>query len=239
MHTKTSQLEIGDYNIDVHLKNIKNMHLAVYPPTGRIRISAPLETNIETIRLFAISKIGWIKKHQTNFNNQLRQPKSEYLSGESHYLFGKRYLLNVFHANKQQYASIRNKTNIDLYVRDFNSYENRQKVITEWYRSELKLIMPDLIHKWEKIIGVSVLDWGVKRMKTKWGTCNINAKRIWLNLELVKKPVNLIEYVVVHEILHLIEKGHGKKFYELMTKYLPKWNSCKTELNKLPIGSFN
>ena len=239
MHTKTSLLKIGDYSIDVHLKNIKNMHLAVYPPTGRIRISAPIDTNIETIKLFAISKIGWIKKHQTNFNNQIRQPKSEYLSGESHYLFGKRYLLNVLHTNKKQYASIRNKTNIDLYVRDVNSYDNRQKVITEWYRSELKVIMPDLINKWEKIIGVSVMDWGVKRMKTRWGTCNVKVKRIWINLELVKKPLDLIEYVLVHEMVHLIERGHGKRFYELMTKFLPKWKNYKKELNKLPIWSAN
>ncbi len=235
MNSIHSQIQIGDYSIDVYLKNIKNMHLAVYPPTGRIRISAPIETELERIRLFAISKLSWIKKHQQNFNKQIRQPKSEFLTGESHYFLGKRYLLNVFKKYRGQYVELRNKNNIDLYVRNIDSFNSRKKSLNEWYRTELKSILPELIYKWEPKINVKVRDWRVKKMKTRWGSCNTNAKRIWLNLELIKKPLVHIEYVVVHEMIHLIEKGHGNRFYTLMQKYLPNWKTLKKELDQLPL----
>ena len=234
MNSINSQIEVGNYSIDVHLKNIKNMHLAVYPPTGRIRISAPLETDLERIRLFAISKLNWIKKHQANFNKQVRQPESEFLTGESHYYLGNRYLLNVFRKDRGQCVKVRNKNNIDLFVRNIDSFDNRKRVFNDWYRSEMKSLLPELIEKWEPIIGVNVLEWGVKRMKTRWGSCNVKAKRIWLNLEMIKKPLELIEYVVVHELIHLIERGHGERFYKLMDRYYPEWNRCKKELNRLP-----
>ena len=234
MNSIKNQIEVGNYSIDVHLENIKNMHLAVYPPTGRIRISATLETDLERIRLFAISKLNWIKKHQANFNKQVLQPESEFLTGESHYYLGNKYLLNVFRKDRGQCVKIRNKKNIDLYVRNIDSFDNRKSVFNDWYRSEMKSLLPELIERWEPIIGVNVLEWGVKRMKTRWGSCNVKAKRIWLNLEMIKKPLKLIEYVVVHELIHLIERAHGDRFCKLMDRYYPEWKRCKKELNRLP-----
>lgn len=223
-------------NIEIHLikKNIKNLHLSVLPPDGSVRISAPKEVNDETIRLFAVSKLSWIKKQRAKFKRQERQPEREFVSGESHYFLGQRYLLNVIYTNKRrQGAAIRNKTYLDLFVRENSGKEQRRKVMREWYRSELKALIPPLISKWEPIIGVEVKSWGVKRMKTKWGSCNIAAKRIWLNLELAKKNPACLEYIVVHEMVHFLERLHNEHFVAYMDKFLPNWRSIKAELNGL------
>jgi len=223
-------------NIEIQLikKNIKNLHLSVLPPDGSVRISAPKEVNDETIRLFAVSKLSWIKKQRAKFKRQERQPEREFVSGESHYFLGQRYLLNVIYTNKRrQGAAIRNKTYLDLFVRENSGKEQRRKVMREWYRSELKALIPPLISKWEPIIGVEVKSWGVKRMKTKWGSCNIAAKRIWLNLELAKKNPACLEYIVVHEMVHFLERLHNEHFVAYMDKFLPNWRSIKAELNGL------
>ena len=223
-------------NIEIQLikKNIKNLHLSVLPPDGSVRISAPKELNDETIRLFAVSKLSWIKKQRAKFKRQERQPEREFVSGESHYFLGQRYLLNVIYTNKRrQGAAIRNKTYLDLFVRENSGKEQRRKVMREWYRSELKALIPPLISKWEPIIGVEVKSWGVKRMKTKWGSCNIAAKRIWLNLELAKKNPACLEYIVVHEMVHFLERLHNEHFVAYMDKFLPNWRSIKAELNGL------
>ena len=229
------QITVGEFVIDVVRKDIKNLHLAVYPPNGRIRIATPLKIDDESVRLFAISKLTWIKKHQANFGSQERQSAREYVSGESHYFNGKRYLLNVIYHDSAPRVDIRNKTYIDLYVREGYGLEQRRKVMVEWYRSELKKHIPDLISKWEKIIKVQVDDWAVKQMKTKWGTCNISAKRIWLNLELSKKPLHCLEFIVVHEMVHLLERLHNDKFIGYMDKFMPNWRFNKDELNRYPI----
>lgn len=223
-------------NIEIQLikKNIKNLHLSVLPPDGSVRISAPKEVNDETIRLFAVSKLSWIKKQRAKFKRQERQPEREFVSGESHYFLGQRYLLNVIYTNKRrQGAAIRNKTYLDLFVRENSGKEQRRKVVREWYRRELKALIPPLISKWEPIIGVKVESWGVKRMKTKWGSCNIAAKRIWLNLELAKKNPACLEYIVVHEMVHFLERLHNEHFVAYMDKFLPNWRSIKAELNGL------
>lgn len=227
-------MKIGDLIIDVVKKDIKNLHLAVYPPDGRVRIASPLKLDDETIRLFAISKLGWIKKKQAKFQAQPRQSPREYVSGESHYFKGDRYLLNVIYHQAAPKANLRNKTYLDLYVRHGSIREQREQVLTNWYRQQLKAELPILIAKWEKIIGVSVNDWGVKKMKTKWGTCNIEAKRIWLNLELIKKPQHCLEYIIVHELVHLLERKHGDRFKAYMSQFMPNWSSYKEELNCLP-----
>ena len=229
------QITVGEFVIDVVRKDIKNLHLAVYPPNGRIRIATPLSINDEAVRLFAISKLPWIKKHQASFDSQDRQSAREYVSGESHYFNGNRYLLNVVYHNSAPRVDIRNKTYIDLYVRDGYSLAQRRKVMVEWYRSELKKHIPDLISKWEKIIKVQLNDWGVKQMKTKWGTCNISAKRIWLNLELAKKPLYCLEFIIVHEMVHLLERLHNDQFIGYMDKFIPNWRFNKDELNRYPI----
>ena len=227
-------MKVGDLLIDVVKKDIKNLHLGVYPPDGRVRIASPLKVDDETIRLFAISKLKWIKKNQAKFQAQPRQSPREYVSGESHYYQGDRYLLNVIYHSSAPKVVVRNKTYLDLYVRHGSIQEQREQVLINWYRQQLKSKIPQLIAKWEQVIGVSINDWGVKKMKTRWGTCNIQAKRIWLNLELIKKPQHCLEYVIVHELVHLLERNHGDRFKAYMSRFMPNWNSYKQELNRLP-----
>jgi predicted metal-dependent hydrolase len=230
------QIEVSDLTIDVIRKSIKNMHLSVYPPTGRVRIAAPLNIDDEAVKLFAISKLSWIKKNQRKFEMQDRQKPRIFEQRESHYFEGKRYLLRVTEQNAPPRVEIKTKTYIDLFIRPNATVEQRQNCINEWYRKQLKNKIPQLIEKWEPIIGVSVLDWGVKQMKTKWGTCNIEQKRIWINLELAKKPYYCLEYIIVHEMIHLIERHHNDNFLAHLDKYLPKWKLYKDELNRLPVS---
>lgn len=227
------QITVRNITIDVVKKDIKNLHLAVYPPTGRVRIATPLEIDDEQIRLFAVSKLGWIKKHRKNFAEQQRETKREYVSGESHYFEGRRYLLNVIYQKETPKVQIRNKTHIDLFVREGSNVEQREKIMTEWYRTNLKKRISPLIKKWQKKIGVELDDWQVKKMRTKWGTCNIESKRIWLNLELSKKPSHCLEYIIVHELVHFLERHHNDRYIALMSKYLPNWRNFRDELNEL------
>jgi predicted metal-dependent hydrolase len=229
------QITVGELVIDVVRKDIKNLHLAVYPPDGRVRIATPLRLDDEAVRLFAISKMRWIKKRQAQFEAQQRQSKREYVSGESHYFQGHRYLLNVIYQAGAPKVVIRNKTYLDLYVREGSNEEQRRKVLLDWYRRHLKNDIPPLIEKWEAKIGVTVNEWGVKLMKTKWGTCNIEAGRIWLNLELAKKPHHCLEYIVVHEMVHFLERHHNERFIAYMDKFLPNWRFYKEELNRYPL----
>jgi len=232
----TNKIKIGDIEITAVRKNIKNLHLGVYPPNGRVRIAVPLNTKEEAIRLFAISKIAWIKRQRIKFLDQERQSKREYVSGESHYYFGKRYLLNVIHISPIPRIELRKKTHIDMYIKPESPHHRREKILEEWYRTELKKQIPKLISKWEKIIGVKPKEVLVKKMKTKWGTCNHDSKRIWLNLELAKKPLYCLEYIFVHEMVHLLEKKHSDKFKEYLKKFMPKWGQYKDELNKQPLS---
>ncbi|UPM52449.1 M48 family metallopeptidase [Gottfriedia acidiceleris] len=224
-------IKISNIDVEIEKKNIKNLHLGVYPPNGRVRVAAPMKTTDESIRLMIISKISWIKKQQNKFQSQLRQSQREYVSGESHYLWGTRYLLNVIYHKGAAKVIIRNKKFIDLYVRDGTSRDQRERVMTNWYREQIKAVIPDIIQKWEPLMNVAVDEWRVKAMKTKWGTCNVNAKRIWLNLHLVKKPPQCIEYVVVHEMVHLKERTHNSRFVSLMDNYYPNWRTIRDELN--------
>lgn len=227
-------LKLGDITVDVVLKDIKNVHLSVYPPKGRVRIAAPLRMNIDTIRIYAISKLGWIKKQQQKFQSQARETPREYLYKEGHYLLGKRYLLKIIEHKAP--PEVRLKHNyIELQVRPGTSTEKRQTIIEEWYRNQLKELVPSIVKKWEKVMRVSVDEIGLRKMKTKWGTCNIEAKRIWLNLELAKKPLPCIEYIIVHEMVHLLERNHNEKFIAHLNNYLPEWKQLKNELNKLPV----
>ncbi len=230
------KISVANLTIDIVRKDIKNMHLAVYPPMGRIRLSTPENTDSEVMRLFVISKIGWIKKHIKNFNSQPRETPRELISGESHYLFGKRYLLNVIEYNGFNKVEIKGTKAINLFIKPNTSTEEKGRIMREWHRNQLKNIIPELITKWEKIIGVNTNDWGVKQMRTKWGTCNIEEKRIWLNLELSKKPIICLEYIIVHELIHLLERNHNDKFIAYMNQFLPKWRLHKEELNNLPVS---
>lgn len=233
------QIQVSDLIIEVEHKNIKNLHLSVNPPNGWVRIAAPMNIDDEALRLFAVSKLTWIHKQQRKFDEQARQSEREFVSGESHYFKGERYLLNVIYQKGNPKIIFRNKTYIDLYVRENSTQFQRQKVMTEWYRKQLKAQVPDLITKWQSIIGVQVEDWGIKRMKTKWGTCNIEAHRVWLNLELAKKPDRCLEYIVVHEMVHLLERKHNDHFVGLMDQFMPQWRNQREELNSFPLRHEN
>lgn len=225
------QITISNTTIDVVRKDIKNLHLGVYPPTGRVRIAAPLRVNDEAVRLFAISKIAWIKKHQRGFEKQERQSSREFISGESHYFNGKRYLLNVINDSGPSKVQVRHKY-IDLYVKEHYTQEQRARVLNKFYREYLKEIVPDIIAKSEKAMGVKLEGFGIKLMKTKWGTCSIEKNFIWLNLQLAKKNIQSIEYIIVHEMVHLLERHHNEKFIAYMDKFMPQWRYLKEELNR-------
>lgn len=230
------ELEIGELKIEIVKKDIKNIHLAVYPPLGRVRLTSPKDINDSTIRLYAISKLSWIKKQQRNFKKRDRESQRNYIGRESHYFFGKRFLLKLNEVELPAKVLIKNKTYLELTVRPDTSRDRKEKLLEEFYRVELKKRIPELIEKWEKKIGVKVSSWGVKKMTTKWGTCNREAKRIWINLELAKKPIECLEYIIVHEIMHIIERHHNDKFMSLMTKHLPRWKQLKNELNNSPVS---
>jgi len=235
MNIEIEKIRVSNFEVDVIRKDIKNMHLAVYPPTGRIRLSAPTTANSEMVRLFAISKIGWIKKHINNFNQQPRESKRTFQAGESHYFLGIRYLLKVYEKPGSSEVKL-GGTKIHLFVKEATSIEQKTTIMKEWYRQELKNILPNLIEKWERIIGVKSSAWAVKQMRTKWGACNTEEKRIWLNLELIKKPLICIEYIIVHELVHLLERSHNENFVKHMDHFMPKWRFHRDELNQLPVA---
>ena len=233
MSTDHFQIAVSDIHVDVVKKDIKHLHLAVYPPTGRVRLSSPHSVKTESLRLFIISKLGWIKKHIRDMNSQIREPEREYIQGESHWYQGHRYLLNIIEENSPPKVSIRNKSYIDLYVRPGSDKSKKEEVIKQWYRDRLKEEIPVMIKKWENKLGVTVSAWGVKQMKTKWGSCNIKDRRIWLNLELAKKPKHCLEYVVLHEMMHFKERHHNDRFKELLSKYMPSWKKRREDLNEV------
>ena len=230
------QLTVGDLIVDVVRKDIKNLHLAVYPPDGRVRVAVPLLVDDEAVRLAVISRLTWIRRQQTKFEKQERQSAREYVSGESHYYQGNRYLLSVIYCDGVPKVTVRNNTTIDLFVRPGSDTIQRERVMLAWYRRQLKQLVPPLVAKWEAIVGVEVAEWRVKQMKTKWGTCNPAAGRIWLNLELIKKPVACLEYIIVHEMVHLLERQHNDRFVAYMDKFMPQWRLVRAELNQAPLG---
>jgi predicted metal-dependent hydrolase len=233
MSTNQSLLQVGGIEVMVVYKPVKNLHLNVLPPVGKVRVTAPLNMSDDAIRTFLATRISWIKKMQAKFKGQERQTPREYVSGETYYFFGKKYKLEVVESENTSIVEIKGKTKIMLTIRAKSSILKREKIMQEWYRGELRKFLKKAINKWEKKIGVKTNSWGIRRMKTRWGTCNHKKKNIWLNLELAKKPEGCIEYVILHELLHLIEEKHSEKFTALLNKYMPKWKSEKEELNRL------
>ncbi len=186
-----------------------------------------------------VSKLPWIKRHQARFEGRARPSPLEYISGENHYYQGQRYLLNIIYHNDPPKVVIRNDATLDLFVRTGSDVSKRERALIAWYRQQLKDAIPTLVAKWEVIIGEDVAEWGVKRMKTRWGSCNIKARRIWLNLELVKRPVYCLEYIIVHEMVHLLERLHSDRFVAYMDEFMPQWRRCQDELNKIPLANAN
>lgn len=222
--------------VDVIRKDIKHLHLAVYPPEGRVRVAVPLLVDDDAVRLAVVSRLGWIKRQQAKFLGQERQTKREYISGESHYFQGRRYLLRVTYENTAPKVVPRGANRLELIVRPNSDVVHRERVMLNWYRRHLRQIVPNMIEQWQAVLGVQCDEWGIKQMKTKWGTCNIEARRIWLNLELAKKPIHCLEYIVVHELVHLLERHHNARFTQLMDQALPNWRYLRDELNREPLA---
>jgi len=222
--------------VQIVRKDIKNLHLGVYPPHGRVRVAAPLRVSDKAVRLAVISKLGWIKRQQARFDAQPRQSEREMISGESHYFLGRRYRLRFIPSRGPANVIVRSPATIELHARAELTADQREKVLLCWYRERLKEMIPSLVHKWQGNVGVRAQEWAIRKMKTKWGACNAEAGRIWLNLELVKKPVQCLEYIIVHELVHLLERRHNDNFSALMSEFLPQWKSRRAELNAAPLA---
>lgn len=231
MNTKTGKLVMADLEVQTVRKNIKNIHIGVYPPNGRVRVAAPLRTTDETIRLIVLSKIPWIRKQRDKFARQEREIPREYVTGESHYFMGQRYLLNVIWGPYRSHVQQSGIKHIDMYVNPKLSKEDRARIMERYYRLELSKLLDTLVPKWEEKLKVRANQVRIKRMKTKWGSANIKAKRLWFNLELAKKSPSCISYVVAHELTHLIEKNHNKNFKEIIESVMPNWRQYRDELN--------
>lgn len=238
MTIKNQNIKLGDISLDVVRKDIKNVHLSVYPPTGGVRIAAPLRMKLDTLRIFAISKLAWIKKHQRKYLNQKREAPREYVSRESHYFLGKRHLLKVIEHDAPPKVAIKHES-MEMYIRPNTGLEKRREVLEEWYRQQLKEIVPGMVSQYEELMKVKVAEFGIKKMKTKWGTCSIGARRIWLNLELAKKQRHYIQYIIAHEMTHLLERRHNNRFVSYLDKFVPQWRSYKEELNHSVLGPTN
>lgn len=229
-------IELGDISIKVTRKTIKHVHLSVYPPVGRVTLTAPRDTRPEVARAYAVSKLRWIREQQEKLRRQARESTRQYVDRETHWLWGHRHLLTVIHKNEKPSVKVEHKR-LRLTVRPGTTRAKRDELFQEWYRGLLHASLPELIGKWEKKLRVRLEGYSLQRMKTKWGTCNHRARTIRLNSELAKKPKDLLDYVVAHEMAHLVEPSHNDKFQTLMDKHYPSWREARLELNELPLGS--
>ncbi len=230
-------IKLGEIDIQVTRKAIKNVHLSVHPPDGRVTLAAPTETRLEVARAYAISKLGWIRDQQEKLLNQPRETTREYVERESHYLWGRRYLLSVEYRDEKPSVRLDHKR-ITITVRPGSTREKREQVMQEWHRSLLHEVIPPIINRWETKLGVKVRAYYLQRMKTQWGSCNHKAANIRLNTELVKKPKDLVEYIIVHEMTHLIVPSHNDQFVALLDRHYPTWREARAELNELPLDQF-
>ena len=229
-----AQVHLGDLAVDVVRKDIKNVHLSVHPPTGRVTIAAPARLSLDTIRVFAISKLGWIRQQQQKLLEQEREAPREYLNRESHYVWGQRYLLQVIEGDSPPAVELSHRRMV-FRARPGWQQTKKQELLDAWYREQLKAAAPPVIAKWERLMGVKVERFFVRRMKTRWGSCNPRARTIRLNTDLAKKPRECLEYIVVHELCHLLEPTHNARFIALMDQFMPKWQGHRGTLNQLPV----
>lgn len=236
MNTEKAEIRVRGLAVQIVRKNIKNLHLGVYPPNGRVRVAAPHRVSDEAVRLAVIGKLGWIKRQQASFKAQARQSDREMVSGESHYYLGRRYRLRVEERDAPSRVVLRNRSTLEMQVRSEYSAKKREQVLWRWYRERLRELVPPLLAKWEAILGVRAVAFGIRKMKTKWGGCSLDARRIWLNLELAKKPMQCLEYIIVHELAHLKERHHGDNFIGILDRHLPHWRHHRKILNEAPLG---
>jgi hypothetical protein len=236
MTTERSRIEVSGIPVEIRRKAIKNLHVGVYPPDGKVRVAVPPHLDDEAVRLAIVSRLSWIRRQQQGFADQQRQSQREMVSGESHYVEGKRYRLNVLERPGNPRVRVVGNTTLELLVPPGLDRSARQRVLERWYRRQLKARIPGLLAHWQSVVGVDVADCRVKRMKTRWGSCNIEAKRIWLNLELAKKPPLCLEYILVHEMVHLLERHHTDRFRALMDQCMPDWRLHRDALNDAPLS---
>ena len=230
------RIDIAGIPVEVVRKDIKNLHVGVYPPGGRVRVAAPMRLDDDAIRLAVISRMGWIRRKQAEFEDQDRQSQREFVTGESHYFGGRRYRLKVIECDGRPAVHLLNNTTLVLRIRPGDNRDAREAVLHRWYRRHLRDQLPPLLAKWEEKIGVKVAEVRIKKMKTRWGSCNVEDRRIWVNLELVKKPTMCLAYILVHEMVHLIEPSHNDRFRDLMDTFMPQWHLHRDVLNRAPLA---
>jgi predicted metal-dependent hydrolase len=230
------QIQVSGFAVDIVRKDIKNLHLGVYPPRGRVRVAAPLHLDDDAVRLAVISRLAWIRRQQAGFERQDRQSQRELVTGESHYFAGQRDRLDVIEHDGPPNVSVPNHTTMELRAPPGANRDARDGALQKWYRKRLKEQLPPLLAKWEPKVGVTVSDVRIKKMKTRWGSCSAEAQRIWLNLELAKKPSSCLEYILVHEMVHFLEWHHTDRFRACMDKLLPSWRLHRQELNRAPLA---
>src|SRR5690554_686854 len=233
-----ASIEIGSIAMQINRKAIKHLHISVLPPDGRVRVSAPETMSDTAIRMAVISRISWSRKQQSDFARQPRQSDREMISGESHYLWGRRYRLDVIERSGRHEVNTA-PGKLRLWVQPGASVDQRRRALDAFYRHQLKERVQKLLPLWQDRAGVEVVDWGVKKMKTKWGSCNTQVRRIWLNLELAKKPPECLEYILVHELVHLLERNHNDRFRAHMDRLLPDWRERRDLLNRMPLAHNN
>jgi len=236
VNTERHIIEIRGVPVEIVRKDIKNLHVGVYPPDGRVRVAAPVSFDDDTVRLAVISRLGWIRRQQGTFKQQVRQSEREFVTGESHYFQGQRYRLDVVLDEGPASVTLPNNSTMVLRVRPESTRDEREAVLQRWYRKQLRKQIPSLRAKWEPAVGVTVTEVRIKKMKTLWGSCNAGAGRIWLNLELAKKPASCLEYILVHEMVHLLERHHNDRFRDLMDSLMPTWRLHREELNRAPLA---
>ena len=236
MNTRSRVLTVSGLKVEVVRKAIKNLHLGVYPPDGRVRVAVQLAVSDSAVRVAVIGKLRWIRRQQASFAQQARQPERQMVAGESHFFLGKRYRLALVQTHGRCDVLLRNRNVMEIHARPQAGTEHRERVLLRWYRERLRELVPPLLAKWEGRLGVRVAAWGIKAMKTKWGTCNPRAERIWLNLELAKKPPECLEYIVVHELAHLLVRHHDDRFHALMDLHFPRWRQIRKGLNAEPLA---
>ncbi len=229
-----TKISLGEFDADVVFKKIKNVHLSVYPPDGRVKISAPSHMKLDTIRVFAVSRLAWIKRQQRKLREQERETPREFIDRESHYVWGTRYLLTVVEEDAPPRVELRHRV-MRLHVRPGTGEEARNAVVSRWLRDQIRAALPELIARWEPRLGVRVNKVFIQHMKTRWGSCNPKAGHIRLNTDLAKKPPECLEYILVHEMAHLIEPTHNDRFVALMERFMPKWKYHRDQLNRLPV----
>ncbi|ROO29707.1 metal-dependent hydrolase [Salinisphaera orenii MK-B5] len=239
MRTEHRCIEVSGIAVAIDRKPIKNLHVGVYPPDGRVRVAVPTRLDDEAVRLAIVSRLSWIRRQQRVFAEQERESAREMVTGESHYFRGRRYLLDVIERVGQPRVRLVGNRILELRVSPGTNTEVRRGILDRWYRRKLREEVPALIESWAPVVGVTVAQWRIKRMKTLWGSCNIAARRIWLNLELIRKPAPCLEYIVVHEMVHLLERRHTERFRRLMDEFMPDWRLRRDELNKAPLAREN